>query len=109
MNVITDNDYFTEMVIDRQQGATLLLFFFQCWHMKSRLDINSIWWSVHHKVHFHLPSYELAIFILATKFHQTNIHIIATTTKFVVDDILHDVRLFLLAIVKNGSTNPPKV
>ena len=99
MNVITDNDNLTEMVVDRQERATLLCLLFWCWHMESRLYVNTIWWAIYHKINFQLPSDKLSVFIFATKFYQTDIHIIATTTKFVVDDILHNVRFFLLAIV----------
>lgn len=50
MNVITDNDYFSEMVVDGQQEATLLLFFFWRRHMESRLDIDSVWRAIYDKI-----------------------------------------------------------
>ena len=83
----------------------LLCFFFWCWHVESRLNVNAIWWTIHYKIHFQLSSDELTVLIFASKFYQTDINIIPTATKFVVDNVFHDVRLFLLAIVEYGSTD----
>ena len=43
--------------------------------------------------------------ILATKFNQSYVHIISTATKLIIDNVFHNVRLFLLSIVENGCTN----
>ena len=43
--------------------------------------------------------------ILATKFNQSYVHIISTTTKLIIDNIFHNVRFLLLPIVENGCTN----
>ncbi len=74
--------------------------------MESRLNIHSVWWTVHHKVNLQLLSDKLAILVLATKFNQSDINIISTATKFVIDNVFHNVRFFLLTIV--GSAPPTR-
>ena len=93
------------MIVDRQERATLLYLLFYCRHVESRLYVNTIWRTVHHKVNFQLSSDKPSVLIFASKLHQTSIHIIATTAKFIVYDILHNVRFFLLTVVENGCTN----
>ena len=72
--------------------------------MKSRLDIHSVWRAVHHKVYLQLFSDKLTVLILATKFNQSYVHIISSTAKFIIDNVFHNVRFFLLSIVENGCT-----
>ena len=82
-----------------------MLFLFWRRHVKSRLDIHSVWRAVHHKVYFQLLSDKLTVFVLTTKFNQSYINIISTTTKLIIDNVFHNVRFFLLSIVENGCTN----
>ena len=87
-------------------GNPILIFFFWCWHMEGRLDIYTIWGTVHDKVDFQLSSDKLlAVLILSSNFDQANIHTISTAAKFIIDDVLHNVCLLLLAIIEYGCTN----
>ena len=105
MNVITGDDYFSEMVIDIQQRSVLLYLLFRCWHMETRLNVNTVWWAIHNKIDFQLSSDKLTVLILTTKFNQSYINIISTTAKLIIDNVFHNVCFLLLSIVENGCTN----
>ena len=79
--------------------TSLLLFLFWRRHVKNRLDIHSVWRAVHHKVYLQLFSDKLTVLILATKFNQSYVHIISSTAKLIIDNVFHNVRFLLLAVV----------
>ena len=61
-----------------------MLFIFWRRHVKSRLDIHSVWRTVHRKINLQLFSDKLAVLILATKSTFFDIGIIFYTVKIMI-------------------------
>ena len=72
----------------------MLLFFVR--HLKRRLYVIALAGLIHHKVYFQMDSLLLAVWSPLTYFDLPDVHLISPYAKLIVDNVFHNVVLFLL-------------
>lgn len=83
------------------QRKGFLLFLFHCINIQGRLDIYFLAANIDDKVYFILTLLALAI-DHSLDLHYTDIYIIAPMDKFVIQNIFHQMRTFLLPEIQFG-------
>ena len=96
------NDNLLKRVWDITQRIKLLSLLFFRNHVISNLNLIPLVALIHHKVNLQLLTNTLALFILIEDVHDTHINIVATNQKLVINNVLHDMRRFLLSEIQTG-------
>lgn len=97
--IVGRDDNFSEGVVDPQQRGDFLFALFTIREAVSRLDVILFHAIGSDKIDFELLICRFVL-LLVSYFHYADIHEVSAHPEFIIDDVLHDVRNFLLAKIE---------